>query len=318
MQTPYSLFETLQGFWSIDPVFASQILGIVHSRLDGDIEQGAEPEGMFPFAVFGNQQIKLAASESGSGSVYDDVPKGSIAIIPVQGVMTKHTQFCGPVGTMSIANRIAEADAHKNIVGTIVLFDSGGGQIDAIHPLTKAIGAAKKPVNGFVDSLLGSAALISSAFCNEVHASNPMCRVGSLGVMGMFENRDQWYKEKGITLYSYKSTYSYNKNKNEMEAANGDGTLITQKVLDKMARFFINQHAQLRGSQLRDSAADFIAKVDAGKIDEINDDNVFSGEMFMANECTPDGNGLINGIASFEDIVKLTADMAKNRVVINL
>lgn len=318
MQTPYSLFETLLGIWSIDPHFAAQMLGIVHSRLEGDIEQGSEPAEMLPFAFYNGEPFQLSASTNQNESIYDSVPKGSVAIIPMRGVMTKHTQFCGPVGTVAIANRILEADAHKNIVGSVVFYESGGGQIDAIHPLTTAIQSAVKPVNAITDSLLGSAALISSAFCDKIMASHEMCRIGSLGVMGMFENRDQWLKEKGITLHTYRSTYSYNKNKNELEAIDGNGELIRNKVLDKYARFYINQHAKLRGSLLRDNAADFIAKVDAGKINEINADNVFSGEMFMANECLANGNGLLDGIMSLDEVVKLTADMAKNRVVIKL
>lgn len=318
MQTPYSLFQTLLGIWSIDPHFAAQMLGIVHERLSGDIEQAPEPASMFPYAMFNGETFVAATPSGGGQSVYDSVPKGSVAIIPVSGVMTKHDQFCGPVGTTTIGNRIAEADAHKNIVGSVVFYESGGGQIDAIHPLTKSMQTASKPINAITDSLLGSAALISSAFCNKTYASHEMCRIGSLGVMGMFENRDQWYKEKGITLHTYRSTYSYNKNKNELEAIAGNGELIQNNVLDKFARFYINQHAQLRGGVLRDNAAAFIAKVDSGKIDEINADNVFSGEMFLANECTPSGNGLIDGIMSLDDVVKLTADMAKNRVIINL
>jgi ClpP class serine protease len=318
MQTPYSLFQTLLGIWSIDPHYAIQMWNIVNDRLRGDIEQSAEPKYMLPFAMYGDESFMAAAAYSGEGSVYDSVPKGSVAIIPVMGVMTKQDQFCGPVGMATVGARLLEADAHKNIAGSVVLYESGGGQIDAIHPLTSSIKQAKKPVNGVCDSLLGSAALISSAFCNQTFATHDMCRIGSLGVMGMFENREQWYKEKGITLHSYRSTYSYNKNKNELEAIAGNGELIRNNVLDKYARNYINQHAQLRGGKLRDNAADFISKVDAGKIDEINADNVFSGEMFLANECTPSGNGLIDGIMSLADVVKLTADMAKNRVIINL
>ena len=315
MKLNYSMFLTLQGIWVIDPHWAMQMLNLVTDVAGQEIENSPEPLINLPSASYKGELIARSEGDDPNESIYDRVPKGSIAIIPVRGAMTKHSQFCGPVGTTVISQRILEADRHKNIAGTVMLNESGGGQLDAIYPLKHAKQQCVKPINELCDSLMASANLISAVHGKGIYASNPDCRIGSLGVMAMFEDREQYYKEKGITFRSYYSDYSYNKNKNEMEAISGKGSLLINNVLNKYARSYIREVAQMRGDKLRDNAEAFLKMVDDGKIDKISKDCVFTGEMFMAEECLPKaqgGNGLIDGIASLDEVIDITAHLAKN------
>jgi len=323
MQLNPSLFTLLQGVWLIEPTWAMQMLNIINSVQGKEIEQSPEPIINLPSASFkGNLHARAAGEELAPGeSIYDRVPKGSIALIPLRGGMTKYSQFCGPVGTTVIADRMLEADRHKNIAGTVIIDESGGGQLDAIYPMVHAHQRNTKVTNHLCDSLSASANLIAASYGNKIFASNPDCRIGSLGVMAMFEDREKFYEEKGILFRSYYSDYSFNKNKNEMEAIKGDGTLLVNNVLNKYARRYISEVAKNRSGLLRDSAETFLSMVDAGKKDKISSDNIFTGQMFMAEQCLPQekgGNGLIDGIASLDEVIDITAHMAKNSVTIKL
>jgi ClpP class serine protease len=300
-----------------------QMFNIINSVQGKEVEQSPEPLINLPSASFNGSLYARAAGEdlAPGESIYDRVPKGSIAIIPLRGGMTKYSQFCGPVGTTVIADRILEADRHKNIAGTVVLDESGGGQLDAIFPMVQAHQRSTKVINHLCDSLSASANLIAASYGDKIYASNPDCRIGSLGVMAMFEDREQFYKDKGIVFRSYYSDYSFNKNKNEMEAIGGDGTLLVNNVLNNYARRYIREVSKNRSGQLRDNAETFLSMVDAGKTDKISSDSIFTGQMFMAEQCLPTdqgGNGLIDGIASLDEVIDITAHMAKNTVTIKL
>ncbi|WP_297095570.1 S49 family peptidase [uncultured Draconibacterium sp.] len=337
MKLPYLIDLTLNGSWAIEPNFSIELFNAYLPYFQPvssfvELEQAPEPEENLPYAFGMPVNVNLqSAAQTGKGkfaarsntnqnkSIYDDAPPGSVAIIPVRGAMTKYTQLCGPAGTTIAANRIAEADRHKNIVGVIVFVESGGGQLESMPPIFNAINACNKPLAALYEDFSASAALISTSGSDLVVASNPMVRIGSMGVMGQFQNNEKALKERGWVIYTYKSTYSYNKNKNTMEAIQGDGKNITKQVLDPFARYYLKMVADNRGAKLRDNFDAFIKLVDQDKIDKVNADNVFSAEMFFAKDCLPgnNGNGLIDRIGSLAQTVEWVKEMAKKQVKIN-
>ncbi len=342
MKLPYLINLTLNGSWAIEPNFSVELFNAYLPYFQPvtsfvELEQAPEPIENMPYAISPNGMrisspilgevpegrrglFAAASTQQPEKSIYDDARPGSVAIVPLRGAMTKHAQLCGPMGTLAVGNRLLEADRHKNIAGTIVFVESGGGQLESMPPVFNAMNACGKPVVAFYEDFSASAALISTSGADLVVAANPMVRIGSMGVMGQFQNSEKALESRGWTIYTYKSTYSYNKNKNVMEAMQGDGEALTRQVLDPFAKYFLKMVADNRAGKLRDDYAAFIKMVDEGSADKINADNVFSAEMFFAKDCLTgnNGNGLIDRIGSLEQTVAWVKEMAAKQVKINI
>ncbi len=336
MKLPYLIDLTLNGSWAIEPNFSIDLFNTYLPYFQPvtsfvELEQAPEPVENLPYAygmpvivpLQGNERsgvgLSASAPTNSNKSIYDDAPKGSVAIVPLRGAMTKHTQLCGPAGTTAVASRMLEADRHKNIVGSILFVESGGGQLEAMPPVIDAMNACNKPVAAFFEDFAASAALISPSAADLIVAANQMVRIGSMGVMGQYKNNEKALENRGWVIYTYKSTYSFNKNKNAMEAMQGDGENLTRQVLDPFAKYYLKMVADNRGAKLRDNFDAYIKMVDGDKIDQINADNVFSAEMFFAKDCLPQsGNGLIDRIGSLAQTVEWVKEMADKQVKINI
>ncbi len=151
-------------------------------------------------------------------------------------------------------------------------------------------------------------------FADIVMARHNMARIGSLGVMGVYQNDNKKLESEGIQMYSYYSKYSISKNKTEMEALQGNGELLLNKVIDPFCRNLLSQYYAKRAPKLRDNLESFMANIDAGRLDVINPNNVFTGEMFFAHECLPgSGNGLIDSIGSIGECADQLLQLSKSQ-----
>jgi len=279
----YELTELLKGTWAIDQKFAMLHFGHVANFLEGKFiyEQVPESSASKPFAQNSNNKY----------SAYDEAPKGSVAIIPLNGVMTKYSQTCGPVGTSIISQRILEASRHKNIGAVIIQIDSGGGSVNSINPLVEAIESAKKskPVIAFVDDVMASAALMSGSHADLIIASHEMAEIGSLGVMAHFADYTPVAKKEGVIFHKIYADQSSDKNKAYDKALEGDYTLLKEKELNPLAQSAIENLKKLRG-------------------DKITDNSVYSANMFFAKDAVK--IGLIDEIGNLEYAVRRASELA--------
>jgi len=313
----YLLLTLSENIWAIEPNFALTIMSELERLLpQAKFEQLPEPIECMNVAAKNANIVPYQIDPRTEVISFESAPKGSIASVSLRGVMTKHNQFCGPVGCETIGSRILTADRHKNIAGTILIVESGGGAVSAINPIIDALSACKKPTAIFIDDVAASAALMITPYADLVIARHQMARIGSLGVMGMYQNDDRKLDSQGVKLYSYYSKYSISKNKTEIEASQGNGELVLNKVIDPICRSLLTQYAAKRGAKLRDNLESFMNHIDFGSLDFIRPDNVFTGEMFFAHQCLPEsGNGLIDSIGSIgqcaEQLLTLTHSQFK-------
>jgi protease-4 len=280
------LLQAFRGIWAIDRKFAHQHFNIIQNVLAGhtQFEKGLEAEASKHFAYYGNERY----------SIYDEAPKGSVAIIPLIGVMMKHDQYCGSVGTTTIAHRIVEAANHKNISAIIIQSDTGGGAVNAIQPLVNAINIAKsnnKPVIGFIDDLCASAGLMSLAHCDLLIGSHYMAEIGSLGVMAAFADYQPVAEKEGVIFHKVYADQSSLKNKSFDNLLKGDYELLIKNDLNPIAENAIATFKSLRGSKIKD-------------------ENVYAAEMYYAENALK--IGLIDEIGTFEYAVKRASELAKS------
>ena len=234
--------------------------------------------------------------EDRKASIYDSVPTGSVARIPVKGTMLKYGTMC-EYGMQEIGAFIQEAAAHKNIAAIVIDYDSGGGAVDAVAPLNHAVALAKslgKPVVASID-MACSAAYWSASTTDYLVADNDIsAEVGSIGVMMSFMDVKGYYEKEGIKLHTIYATESSDKNLAFQKALEGEYEMIREEELDPLARAF--QQA-VRTNR-------------AGKLDE-SVKGILNGKTFFAEQAKE--YGLIDRVGNNNTAVEIALALAHAR-----
>lgn len=229
---------------------------------------------------------------------FDDAPKGSIAVIPIEGPIVKNDGFCGEPGTRTIGNWIQEADRNPNISAIILNVDSPGGEAAGSEKLSQTVKSTSKPTLAFIDSGMAASAgywIVSPA--DEIYASGPTDLVGSIGAYTQLLDFTQALEKEGIKVHEIYSTLSTEKNKAFKDALDGNYETMQDRFLDPLVIEFQNTVRTNR----------------KGKI--TNEDEVFAGQTLFANDALK--AGLIDGIATFDAVVSRVTELANEQSINN-
>jgi ClpP class serine protease len=215
------LVSPWQVDWNTFTQYYPVLRGVFNGLAFGD---GKEPENSVPY------QMGASSASSGGSSQSDE---RVVQVIPIRGIMLKHDMPCGPVGMRTVGNRLLSGEKKKNVVGSILLFESGGGQTMAVPEITDAIKACKKPVVAYVDGMTCSAAMYAASFCKEIIASRETDIVGSIGTLIAFENVEKFGKDdRGMVHVRVYADGSEDKNGMFEDAITGNFNLIKEQVLN--------------------------------------------------------------------------------------
>jgi len=238
---------------------------------------------------------------------FSQAEEGSVAIIPLKGVMIKYGDIC-QYGTTEVAEAIMEAVSNPRISAVILDIDSGGGAINSIKPVTQAIEklkAAGKPVIAAGD-LCASSAYFVASYCDRIIALNDLsAEFGCIGVMMQFVDVQPFYEEQGYkfhTIYAPESSY---KNLPFEKALKGDYKLIQEEELSPLAVNFQNTIRKNRGTKLN-----------------IEVEGLLNGRMFYSyNANNADLNakavGLIDGVGDMRYVIGLALSLTEVRKYMN-
>lgn len=231
-----------------------------------------------------------------NGNIFDEFEKGSIAVIPLKGIMTKYDSWSS-FGTDKVAAWIREADKSENVSGIIIEADTPGGAVSSLFALSDVISARTKPVYMFSDYMLCSCGYYIASLCDKVFALNNFCEVGSIGVMATVLRKNENAEKK----YSYylEDVYppeSKDKNIEIRKSEKGDDTLLINEVLTPLAKNFQQ-----------------VVKENRPQI-QTNAEGVLTGKTFFAKDAL--SLGLIDGIVPFESVVSLMEGEIKTRQAI--
>lgn len=139
--------------------------------------------------------------------------RGSVAVIPINGVISKYAPSVGmisqPRGSYVVELRKALYDAASNPAtkSILLMVDSPGGSVAGIDTLADDIRQVKKrgmPVWGFADDLAASAAYWLLSQCDKITASSTAA-VGSIGVYGVLADTSKMYEEAGVKVHLVKA-----------------------------------------------------------------------------------------------------------------
>ncbi|MEI7424181.1 MAG: S49 family peptidase [Prolixibacteraceae bacterium] len=188
----YSFLKDVIGSpWQVEVQTLNGLLPILKGMISGlSIEKGEEPQNHLSYTIPASftSQEDICDEDDNEPEVEEYSPK-VINIIPLRSVLTKHDQDCGPRGTRTLANRLLKADAESNVIGHILVVESGGGQVNAVPEMTEAMLKCTKPIVVWIDGMAASAAYYISCYAKEIIASRDLDVVGCIGTMLVWEGR---------------------------------------------------------------------------------------------------------------------------------
>ena len=138
-----------------------------------------------------------------------------------------------------------------------------------------------------MESGAASAAYYLAAGCDKIYTTSKFSKVGSIGVMVVYVDDQEYYDALGIKIKELYSNYSPLKNEDSRKLEAGETEEFIKKYLDPLAKAFIEDVKSAR------------KKIEDGS-------DALKGELYLAEE--GQNVGLIDGIKSFDDAVLKLAD----------
>lgn len=223
-----------------------------------------------------------------------------VAIIPIQGVLTKDGPSWYGTSYDTITSALETAAADPSVKRIVLSVDSPGGEVTGL-PETAAVLASvakTKPVSAIVEGTSASAAYWLTSQANDI-TMTPSGEVGSVGVRMMHVDMSACLEKLGYKvteLYSGQFKTEWSPYKPLSEEAVAD----MQPRLDGMHN-------------------DFISGVDSGRSgkasDEIKSKRFGEGRMFGSSDAL--NHGLIDKVQSSRDFYKAVMPAAEEEIAPN-
>ena len=273
-----NLALNLRGPWMISPEQAAVMAPILQGVLRGYItEFDKAPE---PYTV---KCDGLLDAPAGSPSAFDGK---SVYVTYLTGTMLKHDS-CGTPGARTIGNKLLEADADPEIIGHILVADSGGGSANAVDELADAITRLQKPIVAYVDGCAASACIYAISYCNRIIAHNQMDIIGCIGTMMQISGFPKYQKDPdGFVRARIYADSAVDKNGAYEKALEGNFQVIREERLNPRNEKFIQDMKANRP--------------------DARDDQL-TGRDYYARDVV---GTLIDAIGSFDDALKAVISLA--------
>lgn len=210
-----------------------------------------------------------------------------IAVIPIQGVLTKDGPAWYGSNYDTISKALEDATANPDVKHIVLSVDSPGGEVTGL-PETGALvreAAKAKPVTAMVEGMSASAAYWLTSQARDV-VLTPSGEVGSIGVRMMHVDVSKMLDDQGIKvteLYSgnFKTEWSPYKPLSQ-EAIDAE-----TPRLQAMHRDFINAVSDTRGQRLAQ---------------QMRESRIGEGRMFSSNDAL--SHGLVDKLQSSREFYK--------------
>jgi len=252
----------------------------------------------------------LAELKSGVHAFDEDRPRaasrqafmdtgGTVAVIPVIGTLTQRGDMIGSAQTRSTAEIAAEvraAAAEPSVDGILLEIDSPGGEVFGIPEAWASIreSGRMKPVVAHANSIAASAALYLASAANEFWIT-PSGEAGSVGVYALHVDMGKALESMGEAwdfIVASKSPYKIEGNPSGPLTDEARGYL--QRNIDRYMGMFLRDLARGRGVSEKRVEADF-------------------GGGRMLNPAQAVAVGMADGVASFDQAVRRSADLGRHR-----
>ena len=285
------IHNLLNGVWFVDKGFATNYLPLLSGYLKGEPLSGVRRNALNESEISEDNGVSFVSihndaygiSEYGEYMSPESAPKNSVAVIAINGAITKYDQDCGPSGMLTKSNILQRCFANSNIEAVILRIDSGGGEGLACRLMQDTIRMKNKPVIAFVSDFAASAAYGIAAACDSIVASSEVARIGSIGTYITIVDYTEYYAKAGINLIEIYASKSTDKNQEYYQALKGN-TAPLKAVCDTYNEDFINRIASFRADSL-----------------DADQSKWGTGSVFFAKDALK--LGLIDEIDSFENLL---------------
>lgn len=301
---PHILSSILRGYWLMEESAVNAHLPLAIKLMNGEpvsFEDNADskPAPLLPLAVYkldpttGSIFVDLQAGEN----VFRNVPAGTLAVIPVKGVIMKE-DWCGSPGTKTLASWVKQANEAPNISAIILDVEGPGGSVNGTPEFFDVIRNSQKPVVSFVEGMAASASYWIASGAKEIIASHESTMIGSIGTMISLLDDTKRLKMLGykrLDIYADKST---DKNQSFAAAIKGNEKPLKNELLNPLNEIFHRGVMQSREGKLN--------------ISETNEP--LTGKVYLGKDAI--SLGLIDSIGSFEDAIDRAYELANKTVPI--
>ena len=162
---------------------------------------------------------------------FDRWQSGSVAIIPLSGIMLKESYWWG-YGVDDVARIILLAYQSDQIASVILKANTPGGSTDSLYLIQEVLSEKTKPTYGYIDGMCASCGYVTLSYTDKLYAINKMVSVGGIGVYArlLVPNKENSYY-KVVEVYPKESK---DKNLEVREAMKGN-TKLLEEELSKLA-----------------------------------------------------------------------------------
>lgn len=285
----YSFIKSLlESVWMIHPGAASVGFQLLKGALSGlEFNQEPEPEDSIPYLISATSSNVIPISDPDQLSFARDNDK-YVFVLPLRGTVLKHDAMCGPRGTRTLASRLIRMDKEKNVIGHIILTESGGGMAAAVPEMADAIQSITKPVVAWIDGMSASAAYYINSYCTHIMASRATDQVGCIGTLIQLQGYPKYAKlDDGSVVARIYADAASEKNEEYEAALEGNFTLIKERML--------NPHNEQFKSDVRANRAAVL-------------DDQLKGRTYVASEVI---GTLIDSIGNFDAAVQKVVELSK-------
>ena len=276
--------KNLRGPWMLHPQQAAVMMPIVKGIIAGNLLEMDKDERKL------SEKIELKDFYSGSKSKLSGSNRNkSVFVVHLEGTMTKE-DTCFNYGTRTIADELRRADKESDVIGHIIVADSGGGAADSVPDLADAIRSLEKPIVSLVDGMAASACMYAISYTSRILAHQDTDMVGCIGTMITVSGWPKLRRDAdGYVEMRIYADQSAEKNADYEAALEGDTRLIRENLLDPLCEKFIN---------------DMKANRPAAADDQLK------GRTYFAKDVV---GSLIDGIGGMADAIDAVLEMADSK-----
>ena len=255
------------------------MLPVLHAIMEGESVEIEHPQPA--------KKIRCADFLAGETIASSPYRNDFIYVTYLQGTMMKHDDYCGDPGTRTIGNELMNADRDPEVIGHIIVADSGGGTADSVAEISRAVRSCTKPVVAYVDGMAASACIYAISYCQEIIAHEQMDQIGCIGTCINVSGWPKFRRDSdGFVRARIYADPSSEKNADYESALEGDFKLIRENLLNPLAEQFMKDIKANRPNAT---------------------DDQLTGRTYFARDVV---GTLIDSIGSFDDAVNAVIRLA--------
>lgn len=273
------LTKAINAKWAILPETLESIFAVVQDH------NAITDRSKFHAANEEDKQAIIAnMGYSADGTSFTTI-NGSVGILTIDGPIVPRgnlmSAMSGDVGSLEAYTQELIALENDPAIETIVLnLDSPGGAVTGVSEFAEMVSNLQTKTVAYVYGMAASAAYWIASAADEIVGS-VTSEVGSLGVVAGFTDTTEADQKRGFRRIEIVSTLSENK---RLDPTTSEGKQAVQTVVDDLAKVFVSQVAENRGTTSEEVLASY------GR-----------GLMFVANAAME--RGMIDRIDTLENVL---------------